>query len=83
MELGIGVGIIASLAYNSDRDANLTALDCRHLFPEMITRIAVLRGFTLRNYAYDFIRLCVPGLEEAVIRQAQLHGGVHPAQNSV
>lgn len=60
VELGLGVGIVASLAFDASRDKSLRLLDCAHLFPANITRIAVREGHLLRQFAYSFIQLCAP-----------------------
>ncbi|MFZ1642313.1 MAG: CysB family HTH-type transcriptional regulator [Candidatus Contendobacter sp.] len=49
VELGLGIGIIASMAYNPLKDLGLRLLDCRHLFEKNIAWIAVRRGHYLRN----------------------------------
>ncbi len=67
VELGLGVGIIASVAFNAARDGGLALLDCSHLFGENTTRIAVRRGHFMRRFAYHFIELCSPQLTEAVV----------------
>jgi len=60
VELGLGIGIIASLAFDPKRDKGLRLLDCSHLFPENLTRIAIREGQLLRQFAYHFIGLCAP-----------------------
>lgn len=70
VELGLGVGILASMAFNPARDGELRQLDSSHLFPENVTRIAVRRGHYLRGFAYRFIELCAPELSEAHIAKA-------------
>ncbi len=60
VELGLGIGIVASLAFNPQRDKGLRLLDCSHLFPENVTRIAIREGHLLRQFAYHFIGLCAP-----------------------
>lgn len=65
VELGLGAGIVASVAFNEQRDVGLRKLDCSHLFDEVFTRIAVRRGHLLRRFAYHFIELCSPQLTEA------------------
>ena len=60
VELGLGIGIVASLAFNPERDKGLRLLDCSHLFPENVTRIAIREGHLLRQFAYHFIGLCAP-----------------------
>ncbi|MEQ1576598.1 MAG: CysB family HTH-type transcriptional regulator [Hyphomicrobium sp.] len=68
VELGLGIGIIASMAFDADRDPHLRLLDARHLFQINTSRIAIRRGTYLRGYAHRFIELCAPGLTEATIR---------------
>ena len=67
--LGLGIGIIAALAFDGERDCDLIRLDCHHLFTENLTRIAVRRGHLLRRFAYHFIELCSPQLVASVIRE--------------
>jgi LysR family transcriptional regulator, cys regulon transcriptional activator len=71
VELGLGVGIIAAIAFDEERDTSLRAIDARSLFPVNTTTVAVRRGAQLRRYAYDFIRIFAPHLEPSVVRQAQ------------
>ena len=68
VELGMGIGIIASMAFNPAKDTDLRLLKCDHLFDTNTTYIALRRGHYLRSYAYRFIELCSPKLNEAVIR---------------
>ena len=68
VELGLGVGIVASMAFNPARDTKLNLLDSSHLFEKNTTNISVRRGHYLRGYAYRFIELCLPSLTEAAIR---------------
>ena len=58
VELGLGIGIVAALAFNPERDLTLRLLDCTHLFPANLTRIAVRDGQLQRQFADDFIALC-------------------------
>jgi LysR family cys regulon transcriptional activator len=73
VELGLGVGLVASMAFNPARDSRLTLLDSSHLFEQNTTNISIRRGHYLRGYAYRFIELCLPSLTEAAIR-----AGVRP-----
>ena len=70
VELGMGVGLMASMAFIPERDKPLRLLDCSHLFEEQTSRIAVRRGRYLRGFAYRFITLCSPALTEDVVRGA-------------
>jgi LysR family cys regulon transcriptional activator len=72
VELGLGLGIIASMTFDPKRDAHLQLLDGAHLFPDNTSLIAVRKGAYLRNYAYRFIELCSPALPENVVRSAAL-----------
>ena len=69
VELGMGIGIVASIAFDPERDRLLRAIDARHLFEINLTRIAVRRGIWLRDYAYHFIESFVPTLTPDVVRQ--------------
>lgn len=62
VRLGLGVGIIASMAYDPATDADLVALDARKLFRPSVTRIGFRKGTFLRGYMYDFIQRFAPHL---------------------
>jgi LysR family transcriptional regulator, cys regulon transcriptional activator len=68
VEVGLGIGIVASMSYDASRDKGLTLLDTTHLFPKSTSRIALRRGRFLRGFAYRFIELCAPALTEKVIK---------------
>ncbi len=70
VELGLGVGIIAAMAFHPQRDAGLTLLDGKGLFELNTTRIALRRGHYLRGYALRFIEYCAPELTEAKVKAA-------------
>ena len=70
VEVGLGVGIIASMAFDPLRDVALKSLDASHLFPPNTTRIAVRRGHYLRGYAYRFIEECSAALTPQVVKGA-------------
>jgi len=70
VELGLGMGIIAPIAYDTQRDAGLVLLQAPDEIPPSTTLIAVRRGHCLRGFAYRFIDLCSERLGEAVVRAA-------------
>jgi LysR family cys regulon transcriptional activator len=70
VELGLGVGIMAAMAFNAKRDAGLKALDAAHLFESSTTRLGVKRGAYLRRYAYEFIEMFVPHLRRSIVEPA-------------
>lgn len=67
VELGLGVGIIASMAHDGSRDS-VKLLSSKGIFARNTSRIAVRRGRYLRGYAYKFIELCSPELTEVAVR---------------
>ena len=70
VRLGLGVGIVAGMAYDEDEDADLVAIDGAHLFPESVTWIGVRRGRLLRGYMYEFMRLVAPHLTKELVDRA-------------
>lgn len=80
VELGLGIGIIASVAFDPLRDQTLSQLSSAHLFAPNTTRIAVRKRHYLRGFAYRFIELCASILTESVVRSAtrpELEGEPH------
>lgn len=70
VSLGLGVGIVASMAVQKDGTNGLTVIDSAHLFAQNVTRLAVRRGAYLRQYTYDFIQQFAPDLSRADIDEA-------------
>lgn len=67
VEAGLGVGLVADIAYDAQRDASLVALPAGHLFGSQITHLAIKRGATLRAYVHHFIMLVAPAVDAAMI----------------
>ena len=74
VELGLGVGILAKMAYDPQRDAPLVALDASHLFEPSTTRIGIRRGSYLRGFVYGFIELFAPHLTRQAVDAAMQAG---------
>ncbi|MBV1776696.1 HTH-type transcriptional regulator CysB [Burkholderiaceae bacterium DAT-1] len=70
VNLGLGVGIIASMAFDRYRDEGLFAIDASHLFAPSTTRIGVRRDAYLRGYTYDFIQGFAPHLSRESVERA-------------
>jgi LysR family cys regulon transcriptional activator len=70
VELGMGVGIIAGLAFDPVRDVNLRAIPVGHLFGTNISRIALKQGAYLRSYVFTFIEIMAPSLVRKMVEQA-------------
>jgi len=71
VELGLGVGILANMAFDPKRDKNLRSIDASHLFEPSTTRIGISRNSYIRGYILDFIEMFAPHLDHASI-QAKL-----------
>ena len=74
VELGMGVGIIAGMAFDPERDRNLRAIPVGHLFGMNVSRVAVQQGAYLRSYIYTFIELLAPSLSRKMV-EAAMRGG--------
>jgi LysR family cys regulon transcriptional activator len=74
--LGLGIGILAKMAFDPERDRNLRALDASHLFESSTTRLGIPRRAYLRGYTYDFIEMFAPHLTRKVV-EAAVHGKSH------
>lgn len=70
VRLGLGVGIIASMAMDAKVDKDLVAIDASHLFETSTTSIGFRKGTFFRRYMYDFIERFAPHLTREVIEQA-------------
>lgn len=69
--LGLGVGIIAPMAFDEKRDTDLRLVKCRDPFAESTTSIALRRGRLHRGYVYRFVEMCTPSITEKLIREAE------------
>lgn len=70
VRLNLGVGIIATMAYDENTDTDLVKLDASHLFESSMTRIGFRRGTFLRGFMYDFIEKFAPHLTREVVNEA-------------
>lgn len=70
VELGLGIGIIASMSFDPVRDQGLTLLDASHLFEDSFTNIGFRRGAYLRSYMREFMTIFAPHITDEVIERA-------------
>lgn len=70
VELGLGVGIVAQMAFIPERDRQLRMLDAGHLFQPSTTRVAMRQNQYLRGFGYHFIELFAPQLTPAIVSRA-------------
>jgi len=78
-ELDLGVGIIASMAYDARKDAGLVRISADHLFEPNTTSVAVRRGAYLRGYAHAFINMFAPHLSRDTVSTALAESVNRPA----
>jgi LysR family transcriptional regulator, cys regulon transcriptional activator len=70
VRLGLGIGIVASMAIDPKEDADLVQIDTSHLFPAHTTWIGFRRGGLLRKYQLDFLQLFAPHLTRRLVEKA-------------
>ncbi len=70
VRLGLGVGIVAKMAFDPELDSDLVALDASHLFDPSITRVGIKRNKHLRGYMHDFIEMFAPHLDPDLVARA-------------
>jgi LysR family cys regulon transcriptional activator len=71
VRLGLGIGIIASVAYDPEEDDKLALLPTEGIFEPSTSSIAIRRGRFLRSYVYRFLELCSPELTETAVRAGE------------
>ena len=70
VNLGLGVGLLANMAYDPERDGHLVALDASHLFPDSTTYLGVRKDAFLRGYMYGFIEIIAPHFNRKTVNNA-------------
>lgn len=70
VRLGVGIGVIASMAVSEDMDDDLVKIDASHLFEYSTTKIGFRKGSFLRSYMYDFIERFAPHLTKDKVERA-------------
>lgn len=78
VELGLGIGIIAEMAFDPARDTGLRAVAAGHLFESNTTRLAIGRGVWLRRFDFEFIELFAPMLSRRLVETTLRGGGEDP-----
>jgi LysR family cys regulon transcriptional activator len=70
VELGLGIGIVAEMAFDPNRDKHLRSIDAGHLFESSTTRIGIRKNSYLRSYVLDFIQMFSPQLNRITVKKA-------------
>jgi len=72
VRLGVGVGVVATMAIDPKIDSDLVTIDASHLFKASTTKIGFRRGSFLRGYMFDFIERFAPHLTKDIITRAMI-----------
>lgn len=67
VSLGLGIGLLANMAFDKERDSSLVAIDASHLFAPSTTYVGVRRDAYLRGYTYAFIQLLAPHFDRKAV----------------
>lgn len=70
VSLGLGIGILAQMAFDEERDKELGCRDASHLFEDSVTCLGFRRGRYLRGYMLAFIKMVAPSLSQKSIEKA-------------
>lgn len=68
--LGLGIGLLANMAYDAVRDSQLVAIDASHLFADSTTYLGVRKDAFLRGYMTGFIEIIAPHYTQKAIKEA-------------
>jgi LysR family cys regulon transcriptional activator len=74
VELGLGVGIVAYMAFDPERDRQLHAIDASHLFESSTTHMGIRKNTYLRGYTYAFIEMFASHLTRIAVDDAMSRG---------
>ena len=68
--LGLGIGLLANMAYDAERDSHLAMLDVSHLFPPSTTYVGIRRDAYLRGFMYRLIEILSPQYDKHAVNNA-------------
>jgi LysR family cys regulon transcriptional activator len=68
--LGLGIGLLANMAYDAIRDSQLVAIDASHLFADSTTYLGVRKDAFLRGYMTGFIEIIAPHYTQKAIKES-------------
>jgi LysR family cys regulon transcriptional activator len=74
VRMGLGIGIVASMAYEKADGQSLAAIPATDVFPRSTTWVGMRRNTVLRCYMADFLRLFAPHLGNDQIERAARAG---------
>lgn len=68
VSLNLGVGLIAEMAFDKEKDKGLESRDVSHLFPTSTTYIGIRNDTFIRGFTYDFIKMFTPHMSEKELK---------------
>jgi len=69
VSLNLGVGLIAEMAFDKDKDKGLECRDVSHLFPTSTTYIGIRHDTFIRGFTLDFIKMFIPHMTEKELKE--------------
>lgn len=70
VEAGMGIAVLARIAFDPARDRALVAIDADHLFEPSVMNVVVRRHAYLGRYAREFVSLLAPHVSPGLVREA-------------
>ena len=70
VRLGLGIGLVAGMAYDEQLDGDLVKIDAAHLFASSVTSLGFRKGTFLRGFMHDFIHELAPHLGRDLVQEA-------------
>jgi LysR family cys regulon transcriptional activator len=64
VNLNLGIGLIAEMAFDKNKDKGLIAKDVSHLFPISTTYIGIRKENFVRSFTFDFIKMFIPTMTD-------------------
>jgi LysR family cys regulon transcriptional activator len=64
VNLNLGIGLIAEMAFDKNKDKGLIAKDVSHLFPISTTYIGIRKENFVRSFTFDFIKMFIPKMTD-------------------
>ncbi len=71
VRMGMGVGVVAGMAYECQDERDLVAIDAHGLFPRVTTWLGYRRDAVLRNFMTEFIYLFAPHISRELLRDVR------------
>lgn len=71
VRMGLGVGIIANMAYEERLDADLIKIPVDNLFEPSLVNIVFDKNFYFREYIFSFLKTLAPQLNREIILKSQ------------